>query len=110
MASRTSMKAKVAMVIWGDAWESPGEIPLNEWRHEPYETYAVGWVVNHDDNGITLCQEWWPRNVEQMRNPTFIPAGMIKKVTYLRMPVRRSKRKRVAKTPLNPRHPGPSKC
>lgn len=95
------MKAKVAVVVWGDAWEMPGEVPLKEWTHEDYETYAVGWVVNHDERGITLCQEWWPRNVEQMRNPTFIPSGMVKKVIYLREPPARRKRKRVAKTSRN---------
>lgn len=80
------MKAKVALVVWDDAWETPGEVPLSEWVHEGYETYAVGWVVNHDKNGITLCHEWWPRNVESMRNPSFIPKGMIKKVVYLDVP------------------------
>jgi len=89
------MKAKIAVVVWGDAWERQGEIPLSEWTHTDYETNAVGWVVRHDKSGITLCQEWWPSDTDRMRNPTFIPAGMIKKVTYLRVPAGRSKRKQV---------------
>lgn len=88
------LKAKIAVVRWGDAWEMPGEVPLRDWAHKDYDTYAVGWVVRHDDAGITLCQEWWPADTENMRNPTFIPDGMIKKVTYIREPApARRKRK-----------------
>lgn len=72
-----------AIVVWGDAWDDTGEHDLRDWAHEPYVTHTCGWVFKDDEEGISICQEWWPTAPHNGRHPTFIPRGMVIAVRYM---------------------------
>lgn len=81
----TGPAMRPAIVVWGDAHEEEGVFKVAEFDHKPVITHCCGWVVIDDKEGMTLCQEWWDREdfAGRARHLTFIPRGMIQKVTYL---------------------------
>lgn len=71
----------VAIVEWMDAckYDDGSERP----RHEAYRLLSVGWVLQYDDDGISLAEELSALNEHEWRYEHFIPAAMIVSVTYL---------------------------
>ena len=73
-----------AIVVWGDAWEEQGDQDITNWKHTELVTHSCGWVFMDDEEGISMCSEWWPTEKGRARHPTFIPRGMIISVQYLK--------------------------
>ena len=42
--------------------------------HKPTIIHTLGWLIKQDDEGITVCNEYFD---DTYRGRTFIPAGMI---------------------------------
>ena len=76
------MKPYLAFVTWNDA---QGSATLNYDKvrdHAPVVMKTVGWVVDRNEAGISICCEQWTENgLLNWRGHTFIPAGMVVKVT-----------------------------
>lgn len=69
-----------AVIVWHDAVEhSDGS---GAPRHRPAEQTAIGWILRHDDEGISFAGEYNQKD-GTWRNENFIPGGMIIKVTRL---------------------------
>ena len=71
------MHYPIVVVHWDDAVDrgDGGGVP----RHKPSRQILVGWLLLHDDEGITLAFEHSDED-NSWRNETFIPAGMIAEV------------------------------
>jgi hypothetical protein len=50
--------------------------------HKPYTIHTLGWVLQQDEVGITLCNEYY---LDSFRGRTFIPAGMVVSVNDFRL-------------------------
>jgi len=76
---------RMCYVMWGDAHQVEGETAVDGFKHGPLTTHCIGFVIRDDESGITLCQEWWDSHDfdGKVRNPTFIPKGMILLKEYL---------------------------
>jgi hypothetical protein len=80
MAKNIGANLPLVLVEWLDA--NTDNEPVTEDNvssvHRPYVIHTLGWVLQHDDIGITLCNEFY---LDSYRGRTFIPAGMIVHVT-----------------------------
>lgn len=75
----------IVIVEWHDAygdateqWFEGGDI-----NHEPLTVQTLGYLMRDDSIGVTMWQEMSAPDGSSYRARTFIPRGMIKKVTHL---------------------------
>lgn len=52
-------------------------------RHEPARQVMVGWMLQYDEDGISIAYEYG-EDGSDWRNEVFIPAGMIVQVDYIK--------------------------
>lgn len=74
----------LVMVTWNDAHGSTAEY-YAEKMHAPAVMHTVGWLMEANDTGVSLCSEQAP-DVDgefEYRCHTFIPLGMVVKVQKL---------------------------
>lgn len=77
-----TIKRQIVVVAWEDAWKAATaditEDNIDAW-HGAVPTQTIGWVVKHDNKGITIANERSVNSAgkEEWRGATFIPAKMI---------------------------------
>lgn len=70
----------VVKVKWEDAYGDPGWADTPE-KHTPHIVTSIGKIIFDDDRGILLAGSW---SETQMGDRSFIPRGMVRKVTRVR--------------------------
>ncbi len=78
-------KIIIASVTWGDAWFSEttkNREAIIEDTSVPLELCTVGFVINDDENGMTLGLEYC-RDFDSIRYYQFIPRAMVREVKIL---------------------------
>ena len=78
------MNTSLVLVEWVDAhsraeWLEPADA-LKE--HKPITCFNVGWILKRDREGMTIYSSL--NNNNDVSELTFIPGGMIKKITVLK--------------------------
>ena len=69
-------------IEWGDAHGNAGWQKLEDLQHFSITCWTIGWFIRHDDEGISVAASC---NTElDFSNSSFVPGGMIKKVTVLK--------------------------
>lgn len=77
------MKPDLVMVTWDDAHGSTAEY-YAEKMHAPAVMHTVGWLMEANDAGVSLCSEQAPDGDESdYRCHTFIPLAMVVSVQKL---------------------------
>ncbi len=98
------MSEPVLMSIeWLDAWvDGSDQVNLGDPdpHHHPLLMQTIGWLIREDESGYSLFNERCLDD-SSYRSRTFIPRGMVKKVTAFAMTKPRTKR-----APKPPPHPG----
>lgn len=87
---------KFKLIIWEDAnGNAAAEYADADMPgfHKAAVYHSWGWVVISDDRGVSLVNEWCPKD-ESYRSRMFIPRGMIREETVLS--VSRPRAKKVA--------------
>ena len=78
------MTPPLVIVTWHDANASATEVYQKAKHHIPAILTTVGWLVDDDELGVSLCCE---RNTDEAdmwhRGHTFIPRGMVVKIERL---------------------------
>jgi len=86
MADKVTLKNRpFVLVVWEDANGNATSEYAEEdlpGTHRASIFYSWGWKMLDDDRGITLVNEWYPKE-ESYRSRMFIPRGMIQKVIPL---------------------------
>ena len=67
---------KLYLVKWDDAWASTRVYFGNDDDYMPLRTQNIGWVVEENDEAITLCGSFTPE-IDSYRNTITIPWGMV---------------------------------
>jgi hypothetical protein len=86
-------KVPFVIVHWLDAWkDAVGDVTLDNAKdnHRPIECFSHGWVVQDDEQGIQLANEYSPNGT--FRHTAFIPRKMIQSVTPYNLSRPRAKR------------------
>lgn len=92
----TKPEAPLVIVDWDDAHGlAPDDERTDEQIdeiHAPYRFHTTGWLLRHDDTGATIANEWTAESDGKIsyRGITFIPAGMIRKITGRRKAAKKS--------------------
>lgn len=68
---------KIEVVVWGDAWQKPGDKKLSADIAKPLITHSVGFMVLENEEGVLLATDEWPSYPDRFYNLNFIPKGMI---------------------------------
>lgn len=98
MKSIGLLDKKFALVIWEDAnGNATSEYAEDDMpgQHRPAVYHSWGWVVISNERGVTLVNEWCPKD-ESYRSRMFLPRGMILEETVLN--VSRPRRKSLIAT------------
>lgn len=77
----------LVVVEWNDAWVEGNEpVLLNEvgHAHKPHVIITIGWLLMDDETGISLANEHY-KDDNTYRGRTFIPRGMVGKVTTYKL-------------------------
>ena len=65
----------IVIVTWADAViHSDGDTKA---KHEPSVQVTIGWLLKHDDKGLSLICEYERDSPNEWRAENFIPEGMI---------------------------------
>lgn len=73
---------RLMLVRWNDAHSVSAEDFDADKHHKPYVMETIGWIVKRDAAGISLANErCTDEGVTKYRGSTFIPAGMVVRVT-----------------------------
>lgn len=78
----------LAEVEWLDAHQQQDELTVDNIleEHKPAVIHTQGYIIINDEVGVWVASEWLPGNKAQpkdtYRQHTFIPKGMLKKITY----------------------------
>lgn len=89
--TKRAFRYPAAIIIWDDAHSRNQAVEYEEaeliQQHRPEVCMTLGLVVNHDATGVTMyTEETGPTSV---RGVSFVPAGMLKSVTYVNLsPIR----------------------
>lgn len=74
-------KLTLVLVTWNDAQSSATRIYTKARDHAPTVMYTIGWLMDRDEAGVSVCCERFLEDGEwNYRGHTFIPAGMLKDV------------------------------
>lgn len=97
------MSAKLAVVVWDDAWSAGIEVltvrEVQE-RHKPSVMQTLGWVLVDDEQGISIANERCADKGEECyRGHTMIPRSLIKSVTPFKLSVPRKVHEKVRPVP-----------
>ena len=81
-------KPILSEVTWDDAWVD-GDSPVDPLEvrisHKPQVIKTIGYILLQDEVGISIANEHYDtEGVTFYRGRTFIPAGMVKKVSRIR--------------------------
>jgi hypothetical protein len=77
------MTPDLVLVTWHDAHGSLTEYYANK-MHAPAVMHTVGWLMEANDKGVSICGERSPDGQEfDYRGHTFIPIAMVLSVTKL---------------------------
>jgi hypothetical protein len=75
----------LVMLTWRDANATAAEVYRRDVHHAPTIVQTVGWMLDRDDAGVSIACEAIPdAEGAQYRGVTFVPAGMVVRVTRLR--------------------------
>lgn len=77
---KTRNERRLVIVEWSDAW-SNGTWTQLEAEEKPITVHSVGWLIQSNRNGITLCSRLTEDGSIGVKH--FIPKGMVVKVTEL---------------------------
>lgn len=86
--AKVGPKFRLALVEWWDAHQQQNELTFDEIvkEHKPALIHTHGYVLIDDDIGVWVASEWLPSadagGAESFRQHTFVPRGMVKKITY----------------------------
>lgn len=84
----------LVIVTWNDAHGSTAEYYAPK-LHAPAVMHTVGWLMEANEAGVSLCSERSPDTKEfDYRGHTFIPLGMVVEVRKLTTTGRAVSRKR----------------
>ena len=92
-STKANVPAQFVMVEWLDAWkDAVGDVTLQtaHENHRPIECLSHGWVVQDDEEGIQLANEYSPNGT--YRHTAFIPRLMIKSVIPYNLTRKRPKK------------------
>ena len=85
----------LVVVEWNDAWidgNDPANLAEAKATHKPKGIITLGYVLYEDDNGIQLANEYY-EDESIYRGRTYIPKGMVRKITPYRLTRPHAKRK-----------------
>ena len=74
---------QLVLVEWADAHADSGWTSVSELSTKPEKVMSVGWVVKHDERGITIAGDRGTNHRKRMKasgqvnRPLTVPAGMI---------------------------------
>ena len=74
----------VVIVTWNDAIEHSEEFTESEIKHEPAVQHTAGFLIKRTKKGVTIATEY-NGDGTGVRTTNFIPAGMVVKVTKLKV-------------------------
>lgn len=98
-----SAEPQLKVVVWKDAWSAGIEvltIKEAKERHRASIMQTIGWVVESDDEGITIFNERCMDHGEECyRGHSFIPRVLVKSETPFTL---KTPRKKHAKVPPSP--------
>lgn len=78
------MTPPLVIVTWHDANATATEVYTKAKHHAPAVLLTVGWLVENDERGVSLCCERNQDDAEPWyRGHTFIPKGMVVSVERL---------------------------
>ena len=89
------MDRPLVIVIWDDAWSNADEpITISDAiaKHGPEEIHTIGWLLVDDERGVFLANEYYSNDT--YRGQTFIPRGMVRKITPYTLTRKRAPRVR----------------
>lgn len=73
---------RLVIVTWHDAHSVGADDFDADKHHKPYVMKTVGWLVKRDESGTSIANEQYTEDdVTKYRGSTFIPAGMVVKVS-----------------------------
>lgn len=74
-------RPRLVIVTWRDANGDAGDYEESR-HHVPCLMFTVGWMVKRDARGITVaCERYEDNGKWTYRGPTFVPAGVVVRVT-----------------------------
>lgn len=78
-------RIRFVAVFWNDAQGSATKVYEKARDHAPVLMETRGWLLDRDDDGVSVASERWTEDGEtHYRGHTFIPAGMVVKVSSVR--------------------------
>lgn len=78
-----SFRREAYVIVWDDSVQhSDGS---GKARHIPARQVRIGWMIEHDEHGITVASEY-NNDDDTWRDEHFIPCGMIVSITHLTDP------------------------
>ena len=83
----------LVICTWGDAWSDPtGTVTIKEVRdrHKPEIVHTIGWLLLADEEGVSLVNEYCEDG--DYRGRTFIPAAMVRSLSYYSLSQPRKRR------------------
>jgi hypothetical protein len=105
MGKPMSVEAVLKVVVWDDAWSAGIEVMTMKEakeRHKASIMQTIGWVVESNDEGITLFNErCMDKGEECYRGHSFIPRVLVKSETPFKLATPRKKAPR-EKVPVPP--------
>lgn len=73
---------RLSVVRWNDAHSVGADDFDADKHHKPMVMETVGWIVLRNETGVSIaCERYTEDGVTKHRGSTFIPAGMIVKVS-----------------------------
>jgi hypothetical protein len=71
-------------VFWNDAQSSATKIYLKSRDHAPTIMETIGWLMDDDESGVSVCNERYTEDGEVcFRGHTFVPRGIVVSVVQV---------------------------
>lgn len=69
----------ICEVIWKDAWIDTDDITVADAKElKAIVRHTVGYLIEIKENeGLILCTDWYPDEIEYVNTPIVIPWGMV---------------------------------
>lgn len=93
MGKSTEADLPVCVVEWDDAQGSATKaFTRADTPHGSIVMFTLGWLLQEDENGVSVaCERYEDEGQEFFRGHTFIPKGMVRKLTLYRLSKPRKK-------------------